>query len=166
MATTRRKPDFVAAEKLARQILKENFVVKPPVLAPELAEACGLKVYESEFKQEYAHIAGFIDFAKNTILINADDSPARKNFTAAHELGHYMLGHNAENGYTVLLRNTDAMIKTPAEQEANCFAANLLVPGPFLQEFVDAYPFATNQQLSRIFGVSTEVIRYRRLYLQ
>ena len=162
---TRKRPDFAEAESLAWQILKENFVIEPPVSATKLAEACGLSVSEAEFKPEYVHIAGFIDFAKNKILVNTIDSPARKNFTIAHELGHYLLGHNAENGYTVLLRNTDEMIKTPQEREANCFAANLLVPEPFLREYLEKYSFATDPQLANIFGVSAEVIRYRRLYL-
>jgi len=165
MLAARKRPDFAEAEKLARQILKENFIIEPPVFATKLAEACGLSVFEAEFKPDYAHIAGFIDFAKNKILVNTLDSPARKNFTIAHELGHYLLGHNAENGYTVLLRNTDEMIKTPQEQEANCFAANLLVPEPFLREYLEKYPFATDPQLANIFGVSADVIRYRRLYL-
>jgi len=166
MATTRiRKPDFAAVEKLAKQVLKENFIVKPPVLAARLAEAQGLEVFEADFEEEYTHIAGFIDFDTNMILVNAEDVPARKNFTVAHELGHYLLGHNAANGYAVLLRNTDEMVKTPLEQEANCFAANLLVPEPFLREYLDTYPFITDPQLARIFGVSAEVIRYRRLYL-
>ena len=160
-----RKPDFAMVKRLAWRVLEENFVTKPPINAAELAEACGLAVFESRFKPAYSHVAGFIDFDNTKILINADDSVPRKNFTVAHELGHYLLGHNEENGYTVLLRNPDAMAKTPIEQEANCFAANLLVPERFLREWLDNYPSATDQQLSGIFGVSAEVIRYRRLYL-
>jgi len=161
-----RKPDFPAVKRLARRVLEENFIVKPPVIAFELATAYGLEVLESEFKSEYVHIAGLIDFDKSIILVNSDDCPARRNFTAAHELGHYLLGHNIENGYTVLLRNPDAMVKTPIEQEANCFAANLLVPEPFLREYLDNYPHVTDPQLAKVFGVSADVIRYRKLYLQ
>jgi len=161
-----RKADFHAVKRLARQVLEENGIFKPPVIAAELAESYGLEVFESEFNEEYAHIAGFIDFGENFILVNADDSLHRKNFTVAHELGHYLLGHNAENGYTVLLRDPDAMVKTPLEQEANCFAANVLVPEPFLLEYLDNYPYITNQQLSKAFGVSADVVRIRRLYLK
>lgn len=160
-----RVADFAAAKRLALRVLKENFVVKPPVIAAELAEASGIRVYESVFKPEYSHIAGFIDFDKNIILVNAEDSHARKNFTAAHELGHYLLGHGDDDEYTVLLRNPDDMVKTPIEQEANYFAANLLVPESFLREYLDNYPRVTDQQLAKVFGVSAEVIRYRRLYL-
>jgi len=165
MFAARKKPDFAEAEELARQILKENFIIEPLVFTTKPAEACGLSVFEAEFKPNYAHIAGFIDFAKNKILVNTLDSPARKNFTIAHELGHYWLGHEAENGYAVLLRNTDEMIKTPQEQEANCFAANLLVPEPFLREYLEKYPFASDSQFANIFGVSADVIRYRKLYM-
>ena len=158
--------DFVAVRQLARRVLEENFVVKPPVIAARLAKTYSLEVIEGIFKPDYAHIAGFIDFDKKTIVVNAEDSHARKNFTTAHELGHYLLGHNFENGYTVLLRNTDEMLKTPIEQEANCFAANLLVPEPFLREYLDDYPHLTDQDLGKVFGVSGDVIRFRKLYLQ
>jgi len=58
------------------------------------------------------------------------------------------------------------MVKTPIEQEANCFATNLLVPASFLQQYLDDFPDITNQQLSKAFGVSAEVIHYRRLYIE
>ena len=51
------------------------------------------------------------------------------------------------------------------EQEANCFAGNLLVPEIFLKEVIQKYPFATNSQLGNIFGVSDTVIRIRRKIL-
>ena len=161
-----RKPDFVAVKRLAWQVLEENFVTKPPVIAARLVRAYELEAFEAEFKPEYDHIAGFIDFDNKKILVNAGDSTARKNFTAAHELGHYLLKHNVENGYTVLLRDMGAMIKTPVEQEANCFAANVLVPEQFLREYLDNYSHITERQLASIFGVSEDVIRYRKLYLQ
>jgi Zn-dependent peptidase ImmA (M78 family) len=161
-----REPDYAEAKRWARKVLEANLIVKPPVNAAKVARAYELDVVDCAFKPEHSHVAGAIDFDTKTILVNEDDSPHRKNFTIAHELGHFLLGHNEENGYTVFLRNPDAMVKTPVEQEANCFAANLLVPEPFLMEYLDTYSFITDQQLSKIFGVSSEVIRFRRLYLQ
>jgi Zn-dependent peptidase ImmA (M78 family) len=118
------------------------------------------------FKPDYNHIAGFIDFDAHKIYVNVDDSLQRQNFTIAHELGQYLLGHRRESGYTVLLRNPNEMVKTPIEQEANCFAANLLVPEAFLRQYLDDFLGITNQQLSKAFGVSADVIRYRRLYIE
>ena len=160
-----RVADFTAARQLARTVLEENFIIRPPVIAERLAKTYGLEVVYGDFKPQHSHVAGFIDFARNTIAVNALDSAPRQNFTVAHELGHYLLKHSVEDGYTVLLRNTDDIIRTPIEQEANCFAANVLVPGQFLLEYLDNYPHVTDQQLAGVFGVSASVIRFRKLYL-
>ncbi|MDR0327677.1 MAG: ImmA/IrrE family metallo-endopeptidase [Planctomycetaceae bacterium] len=160
------RADFVRAKELARQVLEENYVIKLPVLASQLAKAYGLEVVEGVFKPEHINVAGFIDFDKKTIAVNSADSAPRKNFTIAHELGHYLLEHSIEDGYTVLLRNTDDMVRTPIEQEANCFAANVLVPEPFLRDYLIQYPRVTDEQLAGVFGVSVAVIRFRKLSMR
>ena len=159
-------PDFELVKQLAWRVLEENSIVTPPINAAALAKTYGIEAFEAVFNPGYDHIAGFINFEANKILVNAKEHHARKNFTIAHELGHLLLGHNKENGYTVLLRNPDPRYKTPVEQEANVFAANVLVPTPFLQEWLNRYTFATDKQLAKVFGVSEEVIHYRRLYLR
>jgi Zn-dependent peptidase ImmA (M78 family) len=158
------KADFKMVKRKVLEVLEANMIVRPPVIAAELAIAAGLEVRCTLFKPDYAEIAGFIDTDKMAIVVNAVESPVRQNFTIAHELGHYLLKHHESSEYTVLLRDTRAMIKTPMEQEANCFAANLLVPSMFLREYIANYPLVTDQQLAGLFGVSTEVIRFRRLY--
>ena len=158
--------DFVAAKRLARQVLQDNGITEPPIIAADLVVSYGLEAMIAVFQPGYDHIAGFIDFDEFKIYVNGDDSLQRQNFTIAHELGHYLLGHRKESGYTVLLRNPDEMVKTPIEKEANCFAANLLVPEPFLLQYLEDFPGITNYQLTKIFGVSTDVIHYRRLYVK
>jgi len=162
MATT--QADFKLAKTKALQILEANMIVKPPVIAAELAEAEGVEVLCMTFNPDYMEIAGFIDTDRKAIVVNAAENSARQNFTIAHELGHYLLKHYESSEYTVLLRNSNAMKKTPMEQEANCFAANLLVPSMFLREYINNFPFITDLQLARLFGVSVDVIRFRRLY--
>ena len=152
---------------MAGKVLKENFVSSPPVIASELAEAYGLEVCEITFPTDFAHIAGFIDFSSNSIFVNADDSPTRRNFTIAHELGHYLLKHHEQDGgYTILLRNPDAMEQTHFEQEATNFAANVLVPDVLLQKYLKDHPRITHSELATIFGVPANVIRSQRLFSQ
>ncbi|MDR2440743.1 MAG: ImmA/IrrE family metallo-endopeptidase [Planctomycetaceae bacterium] len=159
-------PNFNAAKNKAKEVLEGNLIVEPPVVAQKLAESYELDVRYYIFKLEYKEVAGFIDVSKNTIAVNGEDSPARQNFTIAHELGHYLLGHDLDGTeYTCLFRDPTKQKNTPIEQEANCFAANLLVPTMMLQRYLDRFSFADDEQLSRIFGVSTDVIRFRRLYL-
>jgi len=158
------KPDYQAAKQLAWEVLEANMIVKPPIIAANLAKSYGLQVSCGRFKPGYEHIAGFIDTDENSIVVNTMDSVQRQNFTIAHELGHYLLKHHEQDGYTFLLRDTTSMIKTPMEQEANCFAANVLVPDMFLREYLNQYPGIADERLARLFGVSADVIRFRRLY--
>ncbi|MDR1485275.1 MAG: ImmA/IrrE family metallo-endopeptidase [Planctomycetaceae bacterium] len=159
-------PNFDKTKNRVREVLEENFILDPPVIAQKLAEGYGLTVRYSFFKPEYNDISGFIEADKKRIVVNAEDSPARQNFTIAHELGHYLLEHDLLGSeYTCLFRNPAKQKSTPIEQEANCFAANLLVPSFFLRKYLDDYPFAADEQLSKIFGVSAEVIRFRKQYL-
>lgn len=66
------------------------------------------------------------------IMVNKNiDNEGRKNFTIAHELGHYFLNHNLHNN--ALFCTADAIseneyLKDPIEREANYFATCLLMP--------------------------------------
>ena len=157
-------PDYKRARETALDVLENNQIYEPPVNAAKLARIYGFRVYEAAFEGEYAEsVAGFIEVEKNKITVNEKDSIARRNFTIAHELGHYLLEHDLSRDYSVLMRNQYHQIpKTTIEQEANCFAAHLLVPTVFLSEFLDeGY---SDEELANIFGVSKEVIRFRRPY--
>lgn len=163
--------DFKRAKELALKLLQKNFLTEPPVVAQELAEQAGLVVTFRDFasvKPEYATISGFIDLQTNKLYVNSAENVVRQNFTIAHELGHYLLGHirnNPEYVQYIFRRPLEEQEDPIIEQEANCFAANLLVPEKFLKDMIKKYPFATNYQLANLFGVSELVIRYRRNFL-
>ncbi len=148
-------------------VLADNCIKEPPVLAKELAENTGLNVVCVKFNEidpKYSNISGFIDIDSCNMYVNALENPKRMNFTIAHELGHYLLGHTSKAEYGELLfrrplSNEDDPV---IEKEANYFAANLLVPKDFLRKTIKNYPFITDYQLGNIFGVSDSVIRYRR----
>lgn len=154
--------NFEKAEQEAKNVLQANFIQDPPILAEQVARSYGLEVRYCYFKPECNNVAGFID-SKGFIIVNALESAARQNFTIAHELGHYLLGHLSNPQYGVLYRLPIGIpLTTPIEQEANCFAANLLVPADMLKTYIKRFPFANNRQLGNIFGVSSDVIGYRR----
>jgi len=158
------KADFEKAERLAWETLVECKVNRPPVIAVEIAKQKGRIVEVAHLKQKYRQdVAGFIDPDTGVIVVNGEDSVSRRNFTVAHELGHIVLGHDIASEYTVLFRDSEKKKnKSPTEQEADCFAANLLVPMSMLRECLERYPFATNRHLALFFGVSEEVIKWRR----
>lgn len=154
----------VAIEK-AQKVLADNFLFNPPIVAEEIAKNYGLKVGYYIFLPERRNVSGFI--SNGEIIINDEETPQRKNFTIAHELGHYLLGHVEDKDYGVLYRQPIAeQTNKPMEQEANCFAANLLVPEEMLKKYLTEYPFANNYQLANIFGVSPDVIGFRRQNLR
>lgn len=153
------KPNFNEAKKRALNVLRENYLTEPPVLAQELVEQYGLQTKFVKFKTGYENISGFIN--NKIIYVNTDESAERQNFIIAHELGHFLLGHVNLPEYSVLFRKPLGVQKEPIEQEANVFAANLLVPESMLRN----YPNIPNSILARIFGVSVDVIGFRKEFL-
>jgi IrrE N-terminal-like domain len=125
-----RQADYGQAERLANR-LSEPYSV-PPIPVLEIAENNGVNVIFHEFNKHKELIAGFCDFSTRRLYVNADDPLTRQAFTMAHELGHWMMHREyfVENPseYPVLPRFQSPDRNNPYEQEANCFAANLLVP--------------------------------------
>jgi IrrE N-terminal-like domain len=77
------------------------------------------------------------------IWVNAEEArqwPARRRFTIAHELGHWRLHRDAERGVFCRSGSIDPEApKTPAplppaEDEANVFAAAVLMPAQLVQQ--------------------------------
>lgn len=158
-------PNIDKAKRKALEVLEANLITEPPIIAEKLVKPYGLDVRFSVFKPEYRNIAGFIDSEHKLIVVNAEDSLQQRNFTTAHELGHHLLKHNLQSEeYAFLSRNHADQKNTCIEQEANCFATNLLVPTFLLKQYLTEYPFAKDEQLAIIFGVPIEIMRYRRDY--
>lgn len=59
------------------------------------------------------------------ILVSRSKPVPRQRFTAAHELGHILLGHVGEKN---LVNREPSPSDSPIEKEANVFASRLLAP--------------------------------------
>lgn len=160
------EPDYKRAKETAIKIIKDNDIIEPPIDITRLVKKyIGNIIYfsSSHLTDEYKNVSGFIDFPNNTIYLNTDDIIQRQVFTLAHELGHFILHKNLyekyPEKYNIFLRNVE--INTKEEKEANCFAAELLVPKTFLQNFKKKYRFVTTANLAVIFGVSYEMMQNR-----
>lgn len=165
-------PDFKKAEAAALKILQENYITSWPVPVEELIEFHGLGLILSEFTD--GEISGVIDLNKKYLYINFSDSPQRKRFTIAHELGHWILHRTelaANQEIAVLYRRPLGTEEIDVlEQEANCFAANLLVPEVMLRKAIEQVSSVSGKEscdshLAEIFNVSRSVIGYRRKFL-
>jgi len=87
--------------------------------------------YESAFDGMLEHLAGRFHIYCNLDRVGSADSP-RARFTLAHELGHYYIDEhrNALAAGSAPAHRSQCEYESPnlAEQEADHFAANLLMP--------------------------------------
>jgi Zn-dependent peptidase ImmA (M78 family) len=120
----------------------------------------------------------------NTITVNVKNVEKRRNFTIAHEIGHYIL-HFVDGSITTEYRSGEDIYYNEAqlqqEKEADCFAANLLLPSNVIKKIVDKFKDSKNIQsltddldstkilihkFSNVFNVSTSEIIKRLQTLQ
>lgn len=106
------------------------------------------------------------------VLINSDKPRVRRRFTIAHELGHLALGHLL--GGQVIVDETVGG-KSPHEQQANAFAAGLLMPAEGVRGTLGRMkkrlgespnPLDWIAWLAASFGVSEQAAAYRLINLR
>ena len=109
---------------------------------------------------------------KRIICVNHTDSPLRKRFTIAHELGHFFLEiEGKEEGKNfVVHRESSESIDRVKEREADLFASELLIPTALLEKELqnltkaDLILYDIPYYISKYFQVSRSCaeIRYER----
>lgn len=154
------RADFRRAKAEALGLLRRFKIVEPPVNPIEIARDLNTGVSFVELNPDLQNISGFYDAEEDCIFVNVDEAPVRQTFTIAHELGHRILHSEwaRSSAYKVLLRDQAAQSKDIYEQEANTFAANLLVPRFMLDSY---WNIASTEDLSKLFAVSVSVIKNR-----
>ena len=106
-------------EALAVNARKTAGIDKLPVDVSLIAEKLGLKVIDFDFPESFS---GVLKKEHGAIGVNKNHSLVRRRFTIAHELGHFLLGHQEDS-------IDDQLDKPmPLEREANTFASHLLMP--------------------------------------
>lgn len=124
-------------ESRVNQIIDEYDVEQSPTDVFSIIEGEGISL---TFEEMEDNESGFVlvEDGKASIVINGEHHPNRQRFTAAHELGHFLL-HCADGDYLFV----DAGFKRSPrssegthqkEIEANKFAASLLMPESWLRE--------------------------------
>lgn len=151
----RNKPNFAAARSTARTLIKQAGIVSRPI---KLREAVDFLQSKHKGLQVYSVDLGGVDGIQigEAIGYNPDRAVVRQRFTLAHELGHFLLGHNGLNASYETGRNWNSR----EEQEAKCFAGELLVPYELLKD--DIKNKITNVKvLAGRYWVSEEAMWYR-----
>ena len=120
----------------------------------------GLRVAESDDLE----VSGMLLPAKREIWLSgreAEESPGRRRFTLAHEVGHWVCQVQEGKTAPIYCRPVDVTeaADRALEREANVFAAELLMPEEHLRnEFPRA---AAIPELAAWFGVSAEAMHWR-----
>jgi hypothetical protein len=134
----------------------------PPVPVEAIAEdLLGLWVGEAELP-----VSGLLIPARREIWVDvaeARESPARRRFTIAHEIGHWICQVREGAGAPIHCRPDPAAGSAapgdPLEREANVFAAELLMPEAHVRGAVAEGAGAG--ELERLFGVSGPAMAWR-----
>ena len=157
------KPDYRRAEREAIRLLNEAGVYQPPVNPVEIAKNVGVKVSFVSFSGPSEGVSGLFDPKNDAILVNRLEPGARQTFTIAHEIGHKVLHEDwaKSDAYRVLWRDSRLEAKDRFEQEANAFAANLLMP----RQMVNQFKNIPLERLAKIFAISETFASIRLEYL-
>jgi len=104
------------------------------------------------------------------IGINSRHSPMRRRFSIAHEIGHLVL-HDEESlhvdAWTPFAYRTDKSSEgtDPREIEANQFAAELLMPEPWVRrdvgQITDMIAEDVVERMAELYQVSTQAMTLR-----
>jgi Zn-dependent peptidase ImmA (M78 family) len=150
----------------ANRILEIAWKVEPvpiPVDPVRIATTLGVAVFNQELDSDISGAIVKADGSDPVILLNAADSPNRKRFTCAHEIGHFIARSNKHQDCDYEFVDLRGILATmgndPDEIYANEFAACLLMPQSEVTRMVSDGDLPA--QMAVKFGVSTEAVSYR-----
>ncbi|WPM80994.1 ImmA/IrrE family metallo-endopeptidase [Brucella pseudintermedia] len=130
----------------------------PPVDVAAIANELGLAIFSADLAHNVSGVivkdASYGTSSGFAIFVDSGESPQRQRFTAAHEIGHFLLhrhliGDRHEDNY--LLRSVG--ISNRQEQQANQFAADLLMPRNLIEKAMQE-GYTSVESLADLFQVS------------
>jgi hypothetical protein len=155
-----RRPGDPRADRLREHHAHVFGAGGPPVPVESIAEdLLGLSIGEAALG-----VSGLLIPARREVWLDAAEarqSPSRRRFTLAHEIGHWVCQVREGRGAPIHCRLEPGgpPVADPAEREANVFAAELLMPEPDVRAAVarGADPAA----MEVLFGVSAPAMAWR-----
>ena len=160
------------AEACAADVLKQQNITKLPIDPFSIADAKGIMYMENPSLE--AGISGCLMRVGEQFGIMYStrfSSNGFRRFTFGHELGHNFLEGHAEHlfkdGCTLHTSTTDFISDDRYEQEADAFAASLLMPKPLFREAAAGVGNGLNAIIAMAalceMSLTSTAIRYARL---
>jgi len=153
---------------IVEKLLDDFKIRRPPVPVDRIAKNLGILVCPLPAEDE---ISGAIIRRDDRVVIavNPAHHINRRRFTIAHELGHFMLhqeiGEHVDENFRIAWRNADSSKAVNwMEIQANRFAAELLMPGRFLERDLDALRRIEKRTVALLatkYVVSAEAMKIR-----
>ena len=143
----------------------ERHTTRPPVNVGAIAHGFGLDIFSRSLPKGVSGMLVKDDDIENesgfVCFVDADEPSYRQRFTAAHEIGHFILhresiGDGITDNY--LLRAEG--MSNRQEAEANAFAADLLMPRKLIAEAMES-GITKVEDLADLFEVSKVAISIR-----
>jgi len=153
----------------ARRLLRELNVQAIPIQPRAIAEKLQIVVWEREMERRYDGCLMRVGEVWGILLNSLIQSQPRKNFTIAHELGHYHLDGGQTKQHRCLREDLRGFGSHQLdEQRANQFAVELLMPAPIFQADANEIPevgLSAIDALAAKYSTSltSTAIRYIRL---
>lgn len=126
------------AREKAHNILSMYKIIDPPVDVVKVSKLLGFKVVLFDFPETLSAVVK-IEGTKKIIAVNKNKPEVRQRFSIAHELGHYLSGHDNFSHERETFIDRDKKYLDPhhrEEEEADEFAAELLMPEFMLKKDV------------------------------
>lgn len=146
------------ARNRAGQVLKMVGTSGPPVDVEAIAKFLGFDVIPFDFPDTISGVT-FIESDVKSIGVNANHAPTRQRFSIAHELGHYLAGHEAYDDSKIHVEDRPGWLNSHNRQEieADEFAAEMLMPERFLRHDV-AHHGLDAPTLAKLYRVSEQAM--------
>lgn len=145
--------DYKISRDLAWQILITEHVTELPVKVGDLCRNMGIRMQLYEPTDQNDGFCAIMD-DEARIFVSRNCIPERQRFTAAHELGHILLGHVGK--YQLVNREPSSQ-DNQIEQAANVFASRLLAPACVLW----ALNARTPEEIAELCRISRRAAAFR-----
>lgn len=115
----------------------------------ELANSLGIKVYSTE----EINVPSFIAYDKELdvyeIYVNSREKPTRKRFSIAHEIAHFIKHKDKIVEFGVVGRQNNCSLSIKEEEDADNFAAELLMPVECVTDFLKSQNINKQSKIDR-----------------